>query len=202
MRIHALQRHGQKPDLPTAWMQIPGDCPSSALGVRRCAGPVGQDRPPVFPVPTSGWGPDRVPARHPWGGQGLEGLDITGIHLALAHPQCHQGCHLGHQKPAGGEARYGNPPCMRAKGNINAAGVPDDDIQTGGLGSHGKGPRRHRSWPPVDALSPLWLREHRASGEGISAEPIKNSISRACSGEWGKDGLIRTHPRSCTTDDL
>ncbi|RXN22052.1 hypothetical protein ROHU_023724 [Labeo rohita] len=166
------------------------------MGVRRCAGPVGQDRPPVFPVPTSRWGPARVPARHPWGGPGLEGFDSTGFYLALAHPQRHQGCHLGHQKSAGGAARYGTPPCMRAKGNINAAGVPGDDIRTRGPGPHRKGPGRHRRWPPVDAPSPRWLREQRASGPEERGSPLSpgNKISLACSGEWGDDLLVKDSP--------
>ncbi len=127
-------------------------------------------------MPTSGWGPDRVPARRPWGGPELEGVDSTGIHLALAHPQRYQGCHLGHQKPAGGEARYGTPPCMRAKGNINAAGVPDGDIRTGGAGVAREGSRP----PPLLAARRCTLTTlatgtagQRAGGEGISAEPFK-----------------------------
>ncbi len=45
---------------------------------------------------------------------------------------------------------------MRAKGNINVAGAPDDDIQTGGLGRMESVPA---STAPVDAL---WQREQRA----------------------------------------
>ncbi len=103
--------------------------------------------------------PNSVPARHLWGGLALEGLDSTGIHLALAYSQRHQGFHLGHQKPVGGDGHYGTSPCMRAKGNINVAGAPDDDIQTGGLGRMESVPA---STAPVDAPSPLWQREQRA----------------------------------------
>ncbi len=152
---------------PDAIPRRPSTTCSGSAALRGTCGP----RPaPCFSRAYQRVGPRWVPARRPWGGPELEGVDSTGIHLALAHPQRYQGCHLGHQKPAGG-ARYGTPPCMRAKGNINAAGVPDGDIRTGGPGSHGKGPGRHRS-PALDAPSPLWLREQRASGPEERGSPL------------------------------
>ncbi|KAG1937627.1 hypothetical protein F2P79_018086 [Pimephales promelas] len=122
---------------------------------------VGQDQPPVFPVPAGGSGPGGLQACHPGGVSGLEGVDTTNVCLALAHPQPYKGCHLGHQKPAGGETRDGPPPRVRAKNNINAAG----------WAAH-----RYSDWPPVDAPSPLWLREQRAGGEGNSAGHWKRGV--------------------------
>lgn len=51
-------------------------------------------------------------------------------------------------------------------------GGPRVVIRMGGPGSHGEGPGRHRPWPPVDAPSPLWLREQRASGPEERGSPL------------------------------
>jgi len=58
-------------------------------------------------------------------------------------------------------------------------------IRMGGPGSHGKGPGRHRPWPPVDAPSPHRLREQRASGPEERGSPLGSGSgeSWACSGD-------------------
>ncbi|KAG1928991.1 hypothetical protein F2P79_023213 [Pimephales promelas] len=176
----------KNPHCPRSGCGSPGDRLPSALGVRCCAGPVGQDQPPGFPVPAGGSGPGGIQARHPGGGSGLEGANITAIYLALAHPQPYQGCHLGHQKPAGGK-RVTVPlhACEQLVRSAALQEAPDVVIRMGGLGSHQRGPGHPRPWPPVDAPSPHRLREQRASGPEERGSPLGagSEESGACSGD-------------------
>ncbi|KAL0150101.1 hypothetical protein M9458_054528, partial [Cirrhinus mrigala] len=76
-------------------------------------------------------------------------------------------------------------------------------LQGGGPGPHRKGPGRHRCWPPVDAPSPLWLREQRASGPEERGSPLSpgNNISLACSGEKITDSLVLIRDAICYARD-
>ncbi len=108
-------------------------------------------------------------------GRSLKELTSTGIHLALAHPQRYQGCHLGHQKPAGGKRVTVPLHACELKVTSMLQGYRTAIFGRGGRGRTGRVPAATLLAARRCTLTTLatGTAGQRAGGEGISAEPFK-----------------------------